>query len=403
MLFTCIGLGASGLTLFYLPVASELGFTQSAFSLYYTIATVASMVAMAVFGGVLNKHFKHVRAFMLIGAVLTMMCFLGYAFSSKLWLFYVISVFRGIVGVGFSALPATMLINNWFKEKRALATSIVFAGSGFGGMFYTQISSFLITNYGWRAAYGVLGIISLITIIIAVQLVKPDPAAVGLLPYGKDVKEDGQPDVWGLTFKQILFSPVFWFSCIALALGSIVVMGVQQGIAPALVTDHGFSGGDAALVYSTMLIVLCGGKLIFGWIYDKFGFVFSVVYVGITVGLSLFFLTLSGNPGMAYCFAVLFGLGNMTATILAASLTSSVFGTRDYGTKYGIVNMFCVGGMSLGPLLTSYVFDVTGAYRNAWFIYIGITAIVTMILIFVGLRQKNILSVSGIKVELEGV
>lgn len=392
MMFTCIGLGASGLTLFYQPVAEDLGFSQTAFSLYYSISTLVGMFFMPVIGTVLSKHVKHIRLIMLICGICTMLSFVGYSFCTRLWQFYACSVFRGMITCGISAVPATMLLNNWFYSHRSMVTAIAFTGSSFGGMVYTQLSNYYITHFGWHMAYIALGVTAFATIVIAVLLVQPSPETGNSPPYVSAKEQSHKHTIqenWGISGKGALRTFSFWLLLIGIFLGGMVVMGVQQGMVSSLMIDYNYTSGMAASLYSIFMIVMCLGKLLYGWLADAAGPWVSTIYIGVLNALAMIaFLNISFSGAMAYALVVLFGLGNMTATVLMTNITTTVFGTKDYGSIYGTVNMMASGGMSVGPLLTAAIFDATGSYRMAWLIFFVI-AIVSMALFLAVLAGKK--------------
>ena len=186
LMFTTIGLGANGLSLLYKPVAEALNFSQTKFNLYYTIATLAGLVASPIAGKIFSKKFSSARLYIIIGGVINLACFVAYSFCRTLPQFYIASFFRGVGTSLISATPATMLINEWFVEKRSTATSIAFMGSSAGGLVYTQISKFLLNTYGWQTAYWGMGVVSFVTIIIVVILAVPTPDQANAKPYGYD-------------------------------------------------------------------------------------------------------------------------------------------------------------------------------------------------------------------------
>lgn len=395
MMFTCIGLGASGLTLFYQPVAEELGFSQTAFSLYYSISTLVGMFFMPVIGKVLSKNIRQIRWIMLICGVCTMLSFVGYSLCTQLWQFYVCSAFRGIVTCGISAVPVTILLNLWFRSRRSIVTAIAFTGSSFGGMAYTQLSNYYITHFGYRTAYVALGVTALITIAIAVLLIQPSPELSGKEPYVSEKDQDSQDQSqinWGISVGGALKTAIFWMMLVAVFLGGMVVMGVQQGLVSSLVVDYSYTSGQAASLYSIFMLVMCLGKLIYGWLADAIGLKLSTIYIGLMNALAMLaFLSIPMGRFLAYALVILFGLGNMTATVMMTNITTSVFGTKDYGSIYGIVNMLASGGMSIGPLLTAAIFDATGSYRLAWITFLVITVVSTLLFLAVLAGKKQVM------------
>jgi len=68
------------------------------------------------------------------------------------------SAVTGIGMIASTVLPASMVIANWFGERRGTALGITLAGMELGGMVITMLAGYLVVAYGWRFAYAVLAI-----------------------------------------------------------------------------------------------------------------------------------------------------------------------------------------------------------------------------------------------------
>ena len=352
LMFTTIGLGANGLSLLYKPVAEALNFSQTKFNLYYTIATLAGLVASPIAGKIFSKKFSSARLYIIIGGVINLACFVAYSFCRTLPQFYIASFFRGV-------------------------------------------SKFLLNTYGWQTAYWGMGVVSFVTIIIVVILAVPTPDQANAKPYGYDKLNEAGSEAaqnrWqGLTAGQALKTAQFWIMCIAMFIGSVVVMGVQQCVASSLMEDFAYSDAVAAGVVSVFMVFICVGKLVIGWIFDKAGVKTGLIYSCVLLVVSMVCMILAKNIVMAYAFAVAFGLGNMTSTVISTTMTSTTFGTKEYGTIYGTVTMFMTGGMSIGPVVSGAVFEKFGSYQNAWILYAAASVVTTALLVLVNALSKKL-------------
>ena len=131
-----------------------------------------------------------------------------------------------------------------------------------------------------------------------------------------------------------------------------------------------------AAVISAYSLISIGGKLILGWINDRYGLVVSPTYACTLFGLSFVFILLSeGSVAMLYAMALVFGLGNAIGTVTPPLITAEVFGKENYSKAYGIVNSFTQVGLSLGSLAVASVYDATGTYRFAWVMLLVLTAV----------------------------
>jgi len=125
-------------------------------------------------------------------------------------------------------------------------------------------------------------------------------------------------------------------------------------------------------LYSSISI---GGKLILGWINDRFGVVTGAAYACTLFALSFVFIMLSGNGTvMLYAMALVFGLGNAIGTVTPPLITAEVFGKEHYSRAYGIANSFSQIGLSLGSLTVASIYDLSGSYQTAWVLLLVLTA-----------------------------
>src|ERR1700674_3571609 len=107
---------------------------------------------------------------MAVGAVLTAVGIVMMSQAGSLNGVLAGSVVTG-VGMGASTiLPASMVISNWFGERRGTALGITMAGMELGGMVITMLAGYLVVAYGWRFAYAVLAI-PLVVIVAPLYLI----------------------------------------------------------------------------------------------------------------------------------------------------------------------------------------------------------------------------------------
>ena len=65
--------------------------------------------------------------------------------------------------------------------------SIEISGIGLGGFILSPVIANLITNFGWRQTYFIMGLVTLVIgLPIVLFVIKKTPEEVGLEPYGAD-------------------------------------------------------------------------------------------------------------------------------------------------------------------------------------------------------------------------
>ena len=296
---------------------------------------------------------------------------LGYSRSSAMWHFWIFGAICGF-GAGFSAaILCSVLLNNWFKAKKGLATSIAFMGTTIGNLVYSRIAGILLEKCGWRMSYVIFAVIVLvITSLVGIFLVVERPQDHNLLPYGEQETEDTDAPkaISGVLQKDFMKAPPFYLLALSFLLNGIVIMGVQNHIL-AYLSDIGYSTASAANIYSVLLVVQMIGKLLLGVMVDRFGVKLSMLYICATYILAFIGLMFAASTPMAMLAAVGLGLAAGVCTIIPPILTGQLVGNRDFAGIFGALNVFNNLGISLSTICTSIMYD-TVSYRFAWVVYL---------------------------------
>lgn len=390
MMTTAVGFGINGMTLFYDAVVTELscnGFTQTNFSLYYSLANLSAIFSFPFFGVYYTKRIHRMKQMLFAISLITFSTYIGYSFSYRLWHFYALSIIRGIVSSGLATIPVTTVLNNWFVEKRNTVISVALMGSSFGTIFYTKISEYFIVTHGWRIAYFAAGLIEFLTLCLVVMTFSPTPSFCHAQPYGALPKKVEIKS--GISVQHAIHMPMFWATGFSFFLGAVALMGIQQCFTTALQVEHGLSISVAGNAMGIHMLAICGGKYIMGVLYDHFDHRVGLLYSSALAIFGILLLTKQTiGPAQAYLFALCFGLGNMSSSITSATLTSDLFGLSEYAAIYGFFNMFIYGGVALAPLAASAIYDKMGSYRSAWYLFVGVMAL-SCSLLFATLTKRR--------------
>ena len=164
---------------------AETGFSRSAISTLYFLSTAISAVMVAIVSRLADKWGARSNL-ILIGVVFGISCF-SMALSSGILAFYLSFAALRALGQGSLTINATLLVNQWFVEKRGRAIAIMGLGFPLSNAILPYLSRVLIDSFGWREAYGILGILVMILIIPpAFFLLRNFPEDLGLFPAGND-------------------------------------------------------------------------------------------------------------------------------------------------------------------------------------------------------------------------
>ena len=225
---------------FIKPVSESLNVSRSSFAINMTILNVVYMI-VALFSGKIFVKLK-LRNLMRIACVALPIIYFSYSFCREMWMFYALSVAAGLMMSCLTFLAFTMIISQWFIEKRGTAIGVCFMGSGLGGMLFQNLSNSWIKTVGWAGTYRILAVIMAAVMIPLVYFViRQRPQDMGLQPYGSQIEEaGGEEPVYGPTLGGAMKSFSFWaLIVLAISVGLSTTM-LSQTIVPHL-GDIGFT------------------------------------------------------------------------------------------------------------------------------------------------------------------
>ena len=373
--------------IFFVPVCDDLGFDRGAFSLYLTFYFIATTFTYPFVAKFLPKW--NFRAF-LSGCVIV----LGVTWAlmgsfSELWQFYVAGVVLGIAGALVFVVASTVLIENWFADKRGTALGIAMCGSGIGGFVFPIIGNMMLETIGWRMTYVAFAVIMCVMILPwSLFVFRLHPEELGLKPYGAEKmaeKAGAEEKTSGIPAKKAIFTLAF--VCIFLYAGIEALFSGYNNHLPGFAESLGYSAAFGAGILSLAQLGYSVATLVMGWVTDRIGVAASTyITLGITA-LSLvgFCLFQSEVPLMVAAFV--FGMNSVIITISGPTLISEIFGKKyfaqilSYSRMSGIIG--CFGAAAVGAC-----YDMTGSYVGSFVAGVVILAICA-VLVGVALSQKK--------------
>ncbi|MCB5955254.1 MFS transporter [Enterococcus sp. CWB-B31] len=362
-----------------LAVTEELGINRSQFMLANTIVQMIGIfLSPIVSKRVALGQMKMLQVGGIIGFCIS---YFTYSFAQNAMHLYISSFFIGIFFWASALIPISYMVTMWFKEKRGLAMSIAMAGIGLGGTIFSQVVTIFLDNYGWRTTYQLMAGIALVcSLPIVLFVFKSSPAEKGLVAYGADVEPAKQSEGAieeskdsAITVKASYGKFFFWLVMIGMFLNGLINTGALSNFPAAIQEMH--DPTTSANIISIYSFVGIFGKLLLGWINDRFGVVASSIF-GCGAFFIAFILMLFGqNLGVMYLMAFSFGLGTPIGTVSPPLITASVFGQKNYPEAFGLVSSVGTLGTAIGSVFVARILDMTGSYSTAWLFMIVFTAL----------------------------
>lgn len=382
--FIPTGIMSNCFSLYMAPVCSNLGFSETSWSLVNLIASFASAIGAMVIAGMYQK--KNMKITMIIVTIGTCLCWFVATFCTAIWQFYIVFALSNIFMAGLTQLPISMLVTAWFEDKRSTMMSIAYAGGGLGGAVWSPILSRFIASgdEGWKTAMLFsAAAVAIVMILTALFLVKRSPAEYDTEPYrtaggDKQAEQSTTTNAWIGVSKKTATKSSAWYCVIGVVMFiGILSAGVTTHV-PNFVTsvaqDGGTLSGTVLSVYSIVSIV---GMVAGGALMDKIGITKTVLCAAVLViiGLaSLYAYSVTGTVALAFGYSVFFAIAMFLPKVLPAVLMSKVFGTKEYGGIYAFANLFFLVGAAFGSVLTSIIQSIVG-YGITWIVYMVVAVL----------------------------
>jgi MFS family permease len=346
-------------SVFVKPLAAEFGWSREAISTGFAIAAVTLGLCSPLLGRWIDRYGPR-------RIILICMSIYGCAIASlsllhsALWQFYATCFVLGVVGNGAAHLAYSRSISTWFQRRLGMALAFVMVGAGLGAMILPVVAQSIISRSGWRAAYVSLGGIALL---------------LGLPLSWRYIRERGviahesaaaaHPGVVhpGMTWQQGLRSGAFWIITAILFVSSISMNGAITHLS-ALLTDRGLTAGNAALCASILGGSSLLGRVVVGWLLDRFFAPRVALVINLITALGIFLLA-RANSFPAGCLAAgLIGVGAGGEAATTPYLLTRYFGLRSFSTLYGLTWTFYAAAGAIGPVILGRAFDATGSYSS---------------------------------------
>jgi MFS family permease len=370
---------ASGLyfsfPIFFVALLEEFGWSRGATAAAFSISSIMQGLLSPLVGTLVDRLGP--RRVMLGGAcLLSGACILSSRIES-LWSLYLVTGVLAASGLcAVSWIPSGALIARWFTERRGSVMGLAFSGMGAGVLVIGPLAQWLITGHGWRAAYLVLGLGTLVVLVPLVWLgIREAPLAVapgrGDATSFKAAAAAG-PDIGDALRTRAFWALFFAYLCTPLAVFSVVTHQV------AFAVDHGFPRLFVAGIFGLTGLLSVAGRIGFGVAADRIGRATSATISYGCTGLGtlcLLGLELWPHAAALYAYAFFFGLGFGARGPIITAMASQFFPGRRFGAIYGMLSVGNGIGGGVAPWFGGFVHDLTGSYRLAFLIAVGFCAL----------------------------
>lgn len=392
-----------GVSVFIEAIRTDLGLTHGQMGLAYTLGTLLGAGPIFWIGHQLDCFgLKRVTLCVLIVFGVACCCM---GVVQTWWQIAVAFTLLRMLGPGALSLISSNVLPFWFSRKLGTVEGLRQTAMAIAMAIIPPLNLWLVLQFGWRAAYALLGSLILFVLVpLVMRNFKDRPAELGMLIDGRPpdllkscVRSDaphnafsslpqGSPpqgslpqgslpqgsepthiDV-GYSLRASLCTGAFWIVLVGTSLFGMIQTGMFFCLTP-IVFEYGMGERHAASMLAIFAMSLAFHQVLGGRLADAVepkwqlslgmlgfaGGLACLLWDGDFVGLILAGILLGGAQGIYFS--------------AAHPLWARYYGTRHLGKLRGLLMATNVAVSSLGPLLVGSCFDAFGSFQPALWLF----------------------------------
>lgn len=359
---------------FQIPIANDLGWFRTEFSLAIAIQNLAWGIATPLFGAFAEKlgDRKAVVVGVLVYALGLALSSMASTATSHQLLEILVGV--GIAGTGFGVILG-VVGRAASDETRSLALGITTAAGSAGQIVGPPLTQYLLNATTWQTVFLMYaGVILLALLALPFMKAPPKVSAQGL--------EQSLSKILNIAIRDPSYALIFigFFSCgfqlafvtahfpafVTEACATIDPNGILAKMGVRDTADLGAVSIAVIGIFNIIGTVTAGAL---GGRYSK-RLLLAWIYLGRTV-LSAWFILMPMTPTTVLVFSAVMGSLWLATVPLTSGLVAYIYGLKYMGTLYGLVFLSHQIGSFVGVWLGGDFYDRFGSYEIVWWVGVG--------------------------------
>jgi nitrate/nitrite transporter NarK len=244
----------------------------------------------------------------------------------------------------------------------------------------------LVQAFGWHDALRILGVAIVVIALPFALFVREAP------PSGRAAATTKTPDS-KVPIADVVRQPAFYLLMFGSMCSIAAVGGANQHLKLYLSLDHSYSQQAAAEIASLTLAASLVGRLLMGWLADRWPKKRVMLLIYLLVAAALPIPLLATTKGAIMLYAVVFGIGLGGEYMVIPLMAAELFGVRVLGRAMGLILAADGVAEALAPVAVGRLHDVSGNYVTGFSLLIGFAiagAIAISLLPSRGARTPNL-------------
>lgn len=390
-------MSVSTLSVFVVPMTETFGWSRALLAGAVSLGGLCAVVISPVVGRLLDKY--GAGALLSLTSAVAGACAVGLASIQQVWTFYALYVLGRMVFASPLELATTIALSNWFIHRRALALALLGVTQGTGLAAMPLVAQWLITGWGWRHAWLVMGLYTLaVGVLPAVLLMARRPEDMGLPPdlalrrqslssgstaaYASDQSRmaDDSGNEFQFTLQQALHTRAFWVLAAFSAMGFMAQAGVSLHQVSHYI-HQGLTRPTAAIMASIFAGAQVPAGLVWSVLTRRLQIRRVLALAGLTVALGAAGTALTSTLGGGIIASVVLGSGVGGLHLLLRLAWAEYYGRQHLGTIRGVTLPAQIGGQAVGPIAAGALFDATGGYDSAFIGFAGVVVVGSLLVL----------------------
>ena len=361
LMFSVGALTAYPFGVFMGPIGHEFGWTRGQMSNAITVGQIALVFSSLIWGIMVDRFGpRRILLIAVTGLGLGVACLSR--LTAPLWHLYALFALVPILAAAANPLGYSNVLVRRFQQHLGLALGLALMGVGLGGAILPALSQHLITSFGWRTAYLVLGAIA-IAIGVPASLLATRNTTGPVVRASKAATAPLLPHMRTRAFVLI---------CVTFFLLGTAGTGVLTHLIP-MMTDHGFSPANAAKMAGIVGVSTIVSRGLVGWLLDRVHAAYMVAVVALVCAGMCLLLVRGGGTGVYVTVCILLGLIAGAEVDFISFLVRRYFGPAVFGRLYALA--FAVFVLGPGAVLIGYSYDHFHTYTPCLILFAGLSVV----------------------------